>query len=78
MWFPKFEKKEIFLLTVQDRGRLAESIFLKLRMVTIEHLLPVSKGGGNEPENLALLCSFCNSAKAGHLPYGIASWADHE
>ncbi|MBO0611734.1 HNH endonuclease [Thiothrix fructosivorans] len=31
--------------------------------LTIEHLLPRAKGGGNEEENLWLSCRLCNEAK---------------
>jgi len=30
----------------------------------IDHIRPVSKGGGNEPENLQLLCGACNKSKS--------------
>ena len=30
---------------------------------TIEHILPRSHGGGEEPENLALACARCNAEK---------------
>ena len=31
--------------------------------MTIDHIIPQSKGGTNHPENLQLLCNFCNSTK---------------
>jgi hypothetical protein len=33
--------------------------------VTLDHLVPVSKGGTNEPENLVTTCLICNSLKSG-------------
>lgn len=30
---------------------------------SIEHILPISKGGNNDLENLALACSACNGSK---------------
>ena len=35
----------------------------KLRL-EIDHLLPLSQGGVNEPDNLRVLCSACNQARA--------------
>jgi hypothetical protein len=32
---------------------------------TLDHRLPVSKGGGDDPENLATACLMCNSIKSG-------------
>jgi hypothetical protein len=31
--------------------------------LAIDHILPVSRGGTNEPRNLQLLCGRCNSSK---------------
>lgn len=36
--------------------------------LTIEHLTPLSFGGGNDPSNVALACGPCNNAK------GRESW----
>jgi HNH endonuclease len=34
------------------------------RACTIDHVLPVSRGGGNELANLRLACSYCNGRRA--------------
>ena len=47
-----------------QRGRCAGCrLPLPIRLLAIDHIIPKSMGGGNEPRNLQLLCSYCNSAK---------------
>lgn len=33
----------------------------------IDHITPVSKGGGNDPDNLQVLCRDCNAGKSDQL-----------
>lgn len=35
---------------------------------TYDHILPVSKGGGEEPDNIAVCCRRCNNRKGGRTP----------
>lgn len=35
----------------------------------IDHVVPVSRGGTNEPSNIVLACIHCNSAKRARLPH---------
>lgn len=37
---------------------------LKMKAMTVDHLVPKSKGGGNSIENLMPSCRDCNTAKA--------------
>ena len=37
--------------------------FLPFRNLTIDHIVPRSRGGTNHPDNLQLLCQACNSTK---------------
>lgn len=36
---------------------------------TMDHVVPVSRGGSNSPENLVLACRSCNSRKGTRLPH---------
>lgn len=38
----------------------------------LDHLIPLSRGGDNEKDNLVTACKECNSGKAGRLPSEIA------
>ena len=38
-------------------------VLLPFRNMTIDHIIPRSKGGTNDPDNLQLLCAPCNSTK---------------
>ena len=41
----------------------------KLEKYHIEHIVPISRGGGNDPDNLVLACPFCNQSKNNKLPH---------
>jgi 5-methylcytosine-specific restriction endonuclease McrA len=42
--------------------------YLQPKRATLDHLLPVSRGGGHDVNNLALACSLCNLAKGERTP----------
>lgn len=37
-------------------------------IMTVDHVIPRSKGGTNDPENLVAACQPCNSLKADRTP----------
>jgi hypothetical protein len=41
---------------------------------TADHIMPRSRGGGNEPENLAAACSTCNTEKLDFTPAEWEAW----
>ena len=36
--------------------------------LTVDHIIPVSRGGSNELSNLMTLCVWCNSKKSDQMP----------
>lgn len=40
----------------------------------VDHIVPVSRGGKNEPENLTLACARCNLEKHAKTPEEFLAW----
>jgi hypothetical protein len=45
----------------------------KLRDMTVDHVVPLSRGGNNALSNLVLACAACNRAKSAHPVDAVAS-----
>lgn len=43
----------------------------------IDHIVPIVHGGGNDWDNLALTCKFCNTVKLGWPVEDFFAWIDH-
>lgn len=57
----------------RHKGQLRGREFL-----TRDHVLPISRGGGNTWDNVATACSGCNNRKASHLPEEIGMHLLHK
>ena len=64
--FTPEEKKAILKTTKGVCARCGKK--LNLKTATMEHIIPLSRGGTNSPENLTVLCEQCNKDK-GNLFY---------
>jgi 5-methylcytosine-specific restriction endonuclease McrA len=41
----------------------------RLNSATVDHVVPLDRGGRNDPSNLVIACSACNSSKRNRLPH---------
>jgi 5-methylcytosine-specific restriction endonuclease McrA len=48
-----------------------------LVMITIDHIMPRSKGGANDTSNYQPMCSFCNQKKADKIPEHLIKKVNH-
>jgi CRISPR/Cas system Type II protein with McrA/HNH and RuvC-like nuclease domain len=55
-------------LRSQDPRCLYCGRYLRSKGVTLDHVIPVSRGGTHDPDNLALACPLCNAAKRERTP----------
>ena len=59
-----------YLFGLQEGKCKGCDILFNIQNLTIDHLVPKAKGGGNNRENLQLLCTHCNSVKRDRdMPY---------
>jgi 5-methylcytosine-specific restriction endonuclease McrA len=58
-------------LTAFILERDAETCPCGARADTVDHIIPHSKGGGNNPGNLRAMCRSCNSAKGDRIEHRI-------
>lgn len=59
-------------LYYRDHGKCmyCEKPLEHYRKVTYDHVVPVSKGGADDWENIVAACQDCNQSKGDHLPKG--------
>ena len=76
------EERKLF--TYEERKAILASSYgvcahcgkkLNTKTMTVEHIIPLIRGGTNDPENLVALCYDCNQKKGSflYLPYGFYS-----
>lgn len=63
----KHTKKDIDNLFVKQSGKCFYCGDI-LNTYQVDHVIPVSRGGSNSPDNLVLACEFCNKSKGNRLP----------
>lgn len=66
-------KKELVLLMDSYLGRCVYC-FKPLSEPTIDHITPITRGGGNESENLVPACRSCNASKSDKLLILWLAW----
>jgi 5-methylcytosine-specific restriction endonuclease McrA len=55
-------KPRLHLLLIERDGHKCKQCN-SIENIQIDHIIPLSKGGSDEPENLQLLCRKCNIRK---------------
>lgn len=64
-----FSEEDVHNLFVKQNGECTACLdYLVKTGYHIDHIMPLSKGGSNWPENLQLLCPTCNLEKSAKLP----------
>lgn len=62
------QKRDELMLALIERDGYSCTECGELEGLTIDHIIPLSKGGSDTLENLQLLCQRCNSAKGDKMP----------
>jgi len=64
----RYTASDVGAMLVDQCGRCA-NCRTELRLMQVDHIVPLSRGGSNWPSNLQLLCETCNKRKADKLPH---------
>lgn len=83
-YLPKEEREERRFFTDEERKKILKQSYGKCaccgkkltpETMTVEHIIPLSRGGTNNPQNLTALCKDCNKMKGNmlYIPIGFYS-----
>ena len=64
----RFTRNDINIILHRQKERCVYCGASLKKSYHIDHVVPLSKGGTNWPQNIQLLCAVCNRAKAAKLP----------
>lgn len=66
---------ETIIYEQNKRCAMCKCLFNENRVPTMDHIVPLSRGGLNSSDNIQALCGSCNSKKNNRLDYGlIQTW----
>jgi 5-methylcytosine-specific restriction endonuclease McrA len=68
----KYTVEDVQKLYVLQKGKCANCRRKLKEKYHIDHRVPASRGGSNDPHNIELLCPTCNLRKSGKLPHVFA------
>jgi len=68
----KAKRERVYSLTGFHCSYCGSVLTLKNR--TVDHLIPLSKGGDNSFSNLIPACRACNKGKANRFPWELRRW----
>lgn len=66
------EEEMVYINRYDWDGNPAPPVIERFYNYAVDHVTPISAGGGNEPENLVICCNSCNSRKGKKLDWEFA------
>ena len=70
------EKQKILLKSDERCCKCGKKIFINYG-ATVDHFVPISKGGTNDEDNLIMLCYDCNQEKGNHIVAPTDKWVKY-